>query len=227
MATVPTEILLRTEKILPAQLTSPLYDRWQTDQEDDTVDILLQKAAEIADAGVYLRPATVRADENGTIYLDNIPFPSPLITEKFTPLSGKTVVAYVVTCGAALWNVAQGEMKDDFFAAAIWDDIMLAYLRLAGDLAHKTAAALFADVPHIAALNPGSLPAWDIYGQKDLFALLGDGADRLGVALSPSMLMLPTKSTSGIYFATEEPYENCQRCPRVDCPNRRAAYIEE
>jgi hypothetical protein len=36
--------------------------------------------------------------------------------------------------------------------------------------------------------------------------------------------MLPTKSVSGIFFPTETSYENCQLCPRENCPNRRAEY---
>ncbi len=220
-------ILLHTDKALPEVLTAPIYDRWQTDEEDDTVTLLLEKAAELADGGAFLRPATVTTGEDGSVFLDGFPFPSPLVTEKLASLVGKTVVAYVITCGPALWKIAQTEMKDDFFAAAIWDDIMLAYLRVAGNLAHRRVADFFPDTPHFASLNPGSLSTWDIFGQKDLFALLGAGADTLGVELSPSMLMLPTKSGSGIYFATDAPYENCERCPRIDCPNRRAAYKEE
>ncbi len=219
-------ILVYAEKTLPPSLTDPIRDRWQTDEDDDTVDVLLEKAAQVADAGAFLRPATVSV-KDGVVYLDQVPFPAELVLEKLSPLAGQTVVAYTVTCGPALWQLAQTELKDDFFAAAIWDEIMLAYLRIAGDVAHRRAAAFFPDTPHFASLNPGSLPAWDIFGQKELFALLGEGAEKLGVALSPSMLMLPTKSGSGIHFATDVPYENCERCPRIDCPNRRAPFKEE
>ncbi len=219
-------ILLYTDKTLPPSLTDPIRDRWQTDEDDDTVDTLLEKAVEVADAGAFLRPATVSVRDE-VVYLDEYPFPSELVWEKLSPLSGQTVVAYTITCGPALWKLAQTEMKEDFFTAAIWDEIMLAYLRLAGDTAHRRVAAFFPDTPHFASLNPGSLPTWDIFGQKELFALLGEGADKLGVELSPSMLMLPTKSGSGVYFAVDTPYENCERCPRIDCPNRRAPFKEE
>ncbi len=219
-------LLVYADKQLPQALTDPIRARWQTDEDDDTVDVLLAKAAEAADAGAFLRPATVSI-RDGVVYLDEYPFPSALVWEKLSPLAGQTVVAYTVTCGPALWQLAQTELKNDFFAAAIWDEIMLAYLRMAGDTAHRRAAAYFPDTPHFASLNPGSLPTWDIFGQKELFALLGEGAEKLGVELSPSMLMLPTKSGSGIHFATDVPYENCERCPRIDCPNRRAAFREE
>ncbi len=219
-------ILVYAGKTLPQTLTDPIRERWQTDEDDDTVDILLNRAAQAADAGAFLRPARVSV-RDGVVYLDQFPFPSELVWEKLSPLAGQTVVGYTVTCGPALWKLAQTEMKEDFFAAAIWDDIMLAYLRMAGDTAHKRAAAFFPDTPHFVSLNPGSLPTWDIFGQKDLFALLGEGADKLGVELSPSMLMLPTKSGSGIHFAADAPYENCERCPRLDCPNRRAPFKDE
>ena len=211
---------------LPETLAAPLRERWETDEDDDLLEELLAKAAAITDAGAFLRPAHVDAVEGDLVTLDGYPFRSALVADKIAA-SGDTVVGYVMTCGRALYS-ALDELKDDFFAAAIWDDIMIAYLRLAGDMVHKYVTEHFFPSDdgkkHFSALNPGSLDTWDIYGQKELFALLGDGADAAGVELTGSMLMLPTKSGSGIFFHTDKPYENCMHCPRIDCPNRRAKY---
>jgi hypothetical protein len=46
----------------------------------------------------------------------------------------------------------------------------------------------------------------------------------VGVRLTDSCLMMPTKSVSGIRFPTETSFESCQLCPRDDCPGRRAPY---
>ncbi len=54
--------------------------------------------------------------------------------------------------------------------------------------------------------------------------MLGSGAAEIGVELTPSMLMPPAKSGSGLFFASAREYENCQLCPRTDCPNRRAEF---
>jgi hypothetical protein len=87
--------------------------------------------------------------------------------------------------------------------------------------AHVTAQ--FA-VPQMMTMNPGSLADWPIREQRPLFALLGDVKAAIGVALTPSLLMTPTKSVSGILFPSEENFASCQLCPREECPNRRAAY---
>ena len=46
----------------------------------------------------------------------------------------------------------------------------------------------------------------------------------IGVQLTDSYLMHPLKSVSGILFATDGTYGNCQLCPVERCPNRRAPY---
>ncbi|MBR5445343.1 MAG: hypothetical protein IKV57_04435 [Clostridia bacterium] len=225
--TIAGGILLRVDRApLPDTLADPIRERWQTDEEDDTVDRLLAHAAAITDAGAFLRPAKIGAPDGDTITLDGFPIRSTLAVEKLSA-AGETAVGYVMTCGRALYDEA-ANFKDDFFAAAIWDEIMIAWLRVAGDMTQKYVAARFFPAEdgkkHFSALNPGSLESWDIYGQKELFALLGDGAAAAGVELTPSMLMLPTKTGSGVFFHTDKPYENCMHCPRIDCPNRRAPY---
>ena len=72
-------------------------------------------------------------------------------------------------------------------------------------------------------MNPGSLPDWPISQQRPLFDLVGKAAE-IGVHLTDSYLMRPLKSVSGILFATDVTYENCQLCPVERCPNRRAPY---
>jgi len=44
------------------------------------------------------------------------------------------------------------------------------------------------------------------------------------VILTESFLMMPRKSSSGIFFPTETPFFACQLCPREGCPARKAAY---
>ena len=220
-------ILLRLDpQPLPDSLADPIRERWRTDEDEDPVNALLEKAAAISDAGAFLRPARIESVVGTVVTLDGFPFDSALVAEKLSA-AGDMAVGYVMTCGRALYTALDG-LKDDFFAAAIWDDIMIAYLRMAGDMVHRYVTERFFPSEdgkkHFSSLNPGSLVSWDIYGQRELFALLGEGADAAGVELTGSMLMLPTKSGSGIFFRTDTPYENCMYCPRIDCPNRRAAY---
>ena len=48
--------------------------------------------------------------------------------------------------------------------------------------------------------------------------------DLIGVELTNSFLMVPSKSVSGIYFPTEIKFESCKLCPGEGCPGRQAPY---
>jgi hypothetical protein len=76
-------------------------------------------------------------------------------------------------------------------------------------------------------MAPGSLPNWPIEQQKPLFELLGDVEASIGVKLTDSLLMLPAKSVSGIYFPTETSFFSCQLCPRERCDSRKAKYSQK
>ena len=78
---------------------------------------------------------------------------------------------------------------------------------------------------HVSRINPGSLKEWPITGQLPLFEALGGVTADIGVSLAESMLMSPVKSVSGIMFQGDTPFENCQLCPKANCPNRRAPYV--
>ena len=76
-------------------------------------------------------------------------------------------------------------------------------------------------------MSPGSLPNWPIEQQKPLFELFGDVQASIGVKLTDSLLMLPAKSVSGIYFPTETSFFSCQLCPREKCDSRKAKYSQK
>ena len=76
----------------------------------------------------------------------------------------------------------------------------------------------------LSSMAPGSLPDWPIEEQTPLFQLLGDVDASIGVKLTDSLLMLPAKSISGIYFPTEVSFFSCQLCPRERCESRKAQY---
>jgi len=73
-------------------------------------------------------------------------------------------------------------------------------------------------------MAPGSLADWPIEQQGPLFKLLGDVEASIGVRLTDSLLMLPAKSISGIFFPTEVSFVSCQLCPRKRCDSRKAKY---
>ncbi len=132
--------------------------------------------------------------------------------------------AFVCTAGQELeeWARSQGDVLVRFYADAISEAVL-----------HAATMALFRHLSETyglgqtAVMNPGSLADWPIGQQRPLFDLLGDVEAAIGVRLTPSMLMVPTKSVSGILFPTQEDFTSCQLCPREACPNRRMPYEPE
>ena len=79
-------------------------------------------------------------------------------------------------------------------------------------------------IEKMSSMAPGSLADWPIEEQAPLFKLLGDVQASIGVKLTSSLLMLPAKSISGIYFPKEVSFVSCQLCPKERCESRKAKY---
>jgi len=79
-------------------------------------------------------------------------------------------------------------------------------------------------VEKISSMAPGSLADWPIEEQAPLFEMLGNVEAAVGVKLNGSLLMLPAKSISGIYFQAEASFFSCQLCPRQRCESRKAKF---
>jgi hypothetical protein len=180
---------------------------------------LLAEAREIARPKALYQIGYV--DERGEDYvvINGIQFTSRVLRVNLdTP---HRVFAFAATSGQELeaWATGQVDVAHRFWAEAINEACV-----------HVAAAALRQhlierfELRAISAMNPGSLSDWPISQQRQLFALLGDTTNAIGVRLTASLLMVPTKSVSGILFPTEESFASCQLCPREVCPNRRAPF---
>jgi len=131
------------------------------------------------------------------------------------------VFPYVVTCGMELedWAIRIEDVLQRFWAETIKEMVLrIAHAAMEEHLMDRYRPGT------LARMSPGSLADWPIQEQRPLFKLLGNPEDAIGVRLTESMLMIPTKSVSGIRFPTAESFESCQLCPREICPNRRAPY---
>ena len=82
-------------------------------------------------------------------------------------------------------------------------------------------------IEKMSSMAPGSLADWPIQEQAPLFQILGDVKASIGVKLTDSLLMLPAKSISGIYFPKEVSFVSCQLCPRERCESRKAKYDQK
>jgi hypothetical protein len=133
------------------------------------------------------------------------------------------IFPYVVSLGAAL-EQATGKMSD-LLEAYYLDAIGNIALTAVRKQLHDHLCNKFA-LKKISFMSPGSLRDWPIEAQSQLFQLLPDLEASIGVRLNKSLLMIPTKSVSGIYFQTEVSFFSCQLCQRGKCPGRKARYDE-
>ena len=128
---------------------------------------------------------------------------------------------YIITVGPELEQ-----------AAAAQDDLLKQYyLEEIANFALEQAAAWLGGylearygVTGLSNLSPGSLVDWPITEQPKLFSIFGDTERLIGVRLTDSMLMVPRKSISGIFFPSEEGFVACQLCDRERCQGRKAPY---
>ena len=218
---------------LPEDLRNDFLEKWEGANEDGEVDDLLAEAERIAAPKAYVLPAFVAERDDRGVRL-TVPFEhtevepvravrmdSPLLAEKLE--QDTRVVAMLATCGKELHALSMTQAGDPLLRG-VAEDICLLYMRIiSGKLREYVRDEIIGNAK-FSALNPGSLPTWPITAQAELFSLLGEGADLCGVELTPSSLMIPFKSSSGLLFPTEIRFESCMRCPRLTCPGRRAPY---
>ena len=156
------------------------------------------------------------------IILDGISLKSCVLHKNFNNV--ERVFPYVVTIGDKLEEKARS-----------YDDLLKQYyLDTIGNVALTTVQEYLKDqlrsryaLDGMSYMSPGSLKDWAIEEQIPLFSILGDVENSTGVRLSESLLMIPNKSLSGIYFPTIIPFYSCQLCPRKDCPTRKTPYDEK
>jgi hypothetical protein len=177
------------------------------------------QAQEIARPKAMYKVAFVEHREDDRVLIDGISFVSRVLRVNLE--NAHRVFAYVATCGAELheWGQSRQDLLEQFWAEKIQEMALGQAARYLGDhidQQHQPGST--------ATMNPGSLADWPLKEQRHLFALLDNRSDEIGVRLSDSFLMTPTKSVSGIRFPTEYDFKNCQLCPRPDCPGRRAPY---
>jgi hypothetical protein len=202
----------------PEALMRRLHIRPGSENRDDFL-AMLGKLETIAIPKAYYRIAFIDERSEEDLVIDGIHFHSRVLCVNLAHVH--RVFVYVATCGMELadWREREQDILRQFWA----DAIMEAAVHAAVDLISQELAGCF-QTNRLAAMNPGSLIDWPISQQAPFFQLLGDEARQTGVTLTESMLMVPAKSTTGLFFETESGYVNCQLCPRQTCPNRRAAY---
>jgi hypothetical protein len=190
-------------------------------EDYDTFAGLLRQAAAVARPKAIYTTSFITARGEDFVELDGVKMSSHVMAVNFANIH--RAFPFVMTCGMEVeeWSVGITDMLEGW-----WVDTLKAHIL---GKATKNLIAHLKDglkLGRFSSMNPGSLPDWPITEQTKLFSLLGDVKAAIGVTLTESMLMIPAKSVSGVYFQTESNYENCQLCARENCPGRRKPYDE-
>ncbi len=156
-----------------------------------------------------------------TVEVNGVTFSSRVLRVNLDTV--ERVFPYVITIGKALEDraSASSDLLRQFYLETI-GDMALRYSRRYVEEYLKRHYGL----GELSRMSPGSLRDWPVTEQKPLFSLFGDVKGLIGVRLTESMLMIPRKSISGIFFPTEVTFFSCQLCSRKGCPGRQAPYDE-
>jgi len=211
---------------IPCRIPSErLWERTHIEPDSDygvEIQPMVEEALAIAEPKGFYTVELVEPGEYDAVHIQGVEFKSRVLRVNLE--SVHRVFPFVVTCGTELdeWSNGFDDILQKFWA----DTIKEVVLESANEYLTEHLEERF-QTGSLASMNPGSLEDWPISEQKKLFALLGDTRTTIGVTLTETYLMIPTKSVSGIYFPTEEGFESCRLCPRDPCHGRRAPYDEE
>jgi len=190
-------------------------------EEAETLAGLVSQARALARPKVLFRECFIQNRQRDSLTIDGIPFQSKVLSAVLE--SAERVFPFVATCGRELDRI---EVDPGDFLTKYWlETIKDRALSCSRRFLQVTIAELFG-LSKASELSPGSGDAsvWPLEQQGLLFRLLGDVSGLIGVELTESCLMIPTKTVSGIRFPTEVELTSCQLCRRADCPSRRAPF---
>ncbi len=183
------------------------------------LDCLLADAFRLAHPRAMYQLASVSGRGEDWVEIEGRRFDSRVLRVNLS--EAERVFPYLATCGPELQEWADGieDMLLRFYAEAIKEAALYCAIRaLDADLEQRYRPG------KTSVMSPGSLKDWPIQQQEVLFDLFETQQAQIGVRLTDSMLMIPTKTVSGMRFPTGVSFASCQLCPRDECPNRRAPY---
>ncbi|MEM3404326.1 MAG: vitamin B12 dependent-methionine synthase activation domain-containing protein [Nitrososphaeria archaeon] len=189
--------------------------------DDDIISSLLDETSKlIKPKAVYTTVKVLNVNGNDVALEGDFTFKSVMLASKLR--RDQLVAPYVITIGRELEKLASERAKKSLIESFVCERI--------ADLAlSKTRQYLKSLVEEelggkVSSLGPGTGTGelFSLDQQKVLFQIL-DPHKNIGVVLSPSYLMIPRKSVSGVFFALDQEYVVCQNCPRK-CESRKKAY---
>ena len=219
--------MLRKLDDIPIKITleSALEQLRVKETEDvELISELFEAARKIVRPKALYREAFVDEISGSNVRINGVDFESDVLAMALKDVH--RVFAYVCTCGTEVDDWSRKE-KDYFIT--VWLD-MIKGMFLADAIEFlKTHFNNTYEFKNLSAINPGSgnEENWHISQQKQLFEMIGDVKSEIGVTLTNTFLMLPTKTVSGLQFSTESEFSNCALCTRENCISRKVEFNKE
>jgi len=185
----------------------------------EEVQTLIEAAKPLIAPQAAFKVSYINQKLEDAVDIDGVRFSSRVLRKNLDEV--ERVFPYVITIGDKLKE--KGSESDDLIKEYYFDVIGNIALSATRKFLEKQLQARYG-LDGMSFMSPGSLTDWPIEEQKPLFSLFGEEETLIGVKLNKSLLMLPAKSISGIYFPTEVSFFSCQLCRRDKCPGRKAAY---
>jgi hypothetical protein len=189
--------------------------------DPQSIGELIEQALSLAEARAVFTTAYVEKKGADQVVIDGRDFRSRVLRKNLQD-AGRVFPA-VVTIGSRLEDAAH--RAKDVLTQYYLDQIGNLILAAAQSHLLRRLCRQYA-LDRLSWMSPGSLKDWPLDAQRSLFGLLGDGPAAIGVQLTESLLMLPAKSVSGIFFPSASTLFSCRLCPRERCEGRKARYDE-
>jgi hypothetical protein len=185
---------------------------------------MIDHVKKVAKPKAIYRESYIEAKGEETVTIDGITFTSRVLRRNLDKV--ERVFPYVATCGKEVdgIEISQGDFLKSFWLDTIKSHLLEISIHTLSELLDRKYR-----LGNTSSMSPGAGDAivWPIEQQMELFSLFDDIERLIGVRLTDSFLMLPTKSLSGIRFQTEIDFRSCQLCYRKNCVSRMAPFDKE
>ncbi len=183
------------------------------------IKTLIDQAQSLISAKAVYKVCYIESKHEDVIIIDGKSLKSRVLRKNLNDV--ERIFPYVVTIGNRLEEKMRActDLLKKYYLDTIGNVALIATQKYLKDQLRSRYA-----LDGISYMSPGSLKDWAIEEQRSLFSILGDVESSIGVRLNETLVMIPNKSLSGIYFPTEIPFYSCQLCQREDCSARKAPF---
>ena len=138
---------------------------------------------------------------------------------------GQKVAPYIITIGSKIEDHASKLAGDNVLLTFLLDKIGNYALKIAEENIRSQVEKTLSEKVSSFGPGEGTGKLFGIEQQTVLFQIL-QPFNSIRVRLTPSLLMMPKKSVSGVFAVTDEEYIACQYCPKK-CEDRASAFRGE